>query len=138
MVQGPEHGIVHHRDRVERGCAEWLGEVRRKMAAVEVRGRTLPGVNGHVPDPRVLAVTGVLQCRLPDAQAVVLFGSRALGNWRPWSDLDLAAIGGPGDRDSEASLHQQAEAIARWLGFHLFRGQSGPSRPHGPRGGGPV
>ncbi len=83
------------------------------MAAVEVRERTSPDVNGHAPDPRALAVVGVLQSRLPDTQEVVLFGSRAMGNWRPWSDLDLAVIGVPRDRDSEVSLHQQAEAIAR-------------------------
>ena len=87
-VQEPEHGIVRHCDRVERGCAEGAGAVRRKMAAVEVRERTSPDVSGHAPGPRALAVVGVLQSRLPDAQGV-LFGSRAMGNWRPWSDLGL-------------------------------------------------
>ena len=83
------------------------------MAAVEVRERTSPGVNGHAPDPRALAVVGVLQGRLPDTKEIVLFGSRAMGNWRPWSDLDLAVSGVPADRASEDSLHQQAVAIAR-------------------------
>ena len=83
------------------------------MAAVEVRERTSPGVNGHAPDPRALAVVGVLQGRLPDTKEIVLFGSRAMGNWQPWSDLDLAVSGVPADRASEDSLHQQAVAIVR-------------------------
>lgn len=45
-----------------------------------------------VPDPRALAVAAALQARLPDAR-VLLFGSRAMGNWMPGSDIDLAVIG---------------------------------------------
>ena len=49
---------------------------------------------GHgVPDPLALALVTKLQERLPDAQ-VVLFGSRAIGDWSPGSDVDLAVIGG--------------------------------------------
>ena len=56
------------------------------------------------PDARALALAGALQARLPNAQ-VLLFGSRAIGNWQPRSDVDLAVIGG--DRDAaEAALAQ--------------------------------
>ena len=56
------------------------------------------------PDPRALALAGELQARLPGAQ-VLLFGSRAMGNWMPSSDIDLAVIGG--DRDAaEETLAQ--------------------------------
>lgn len=47
---------------------------------------------GHgVPDPLALTVAAELQAQLPDTE-VLLFGSRAIGNWRPESDIDLAAI----------------------------------------------
>ncbi|MCY4521941.1 MAG: nucleotidyltransferase domain-containing protein [Caldilineaceae bacterium] len=49
-----------------------------------------------VPDPRALAFAAELQERLADAQ-VLLFGSRATGDWRPGSDIDLAVIGGDPD-----------------------------------------
>ena len=67
-----------------------------------------PGQGG--PDARALALTGALQARLPDAE-VLLFGSRALGDWRPESDLDLAVIGN--DRDAaEEALAQSAALCA--------------------------
>ncbi len=53
------------------------------------------------PDPRALALAGDLQASLPDAQ-VLLFGSRATGDWRPSSDIDLAVIGGDKDAAEEA------------------------------------
>lgn len=53
------------------------------------------------PDPRALALAGELQARLPDVQ-VLVFGSRAVGNWHPGSDLDLAVIGGNADAAEEA------------------------------------
>lgn len=83
------------------------------MAAAEVRSRTATDVNVRAPDPRAVAVISMLQSRVPDTQDVVLFGSRAMGNWRPESDIDIAVIGMSGDRDSELALHQQAAAIAK-------------------------
>ena len=56
------------------------------------------------PDPRALALVVELQARLPNAE-VVLFGSRAMGNWVPESDLDLAVIGGDRDAAEEALAH---------------------------------
>ncbi len=63
------------------------------------------------PDPRALAVARELQHQLPEAQEVVLFGSRARGNWHPWSDLDLAVIGGGSDKQDQYALRQQARKI---------------------------
>ena len=69
-----------------------------------------PGQGG--PDARALALTGALQARLPDAE-VLLFGSRALGDWRPESDLDLAVIGN--DRDAAEEAIAQSAALCAEL-----------------------
>lgn len=71
------------------------------MAAVWERF-TADSTQGHGgPDPRALALAGGLQASLPDAQ-VLLFGSRAAGNWQSGSDIDLAVIGGDRDTAEEA------------------------------------
>lgn len=54
-----------------------------------------------VADPRALA--------LPDAQ-VVLFGSRAIGDWQPGSDIDLAVIGGDRAAAEEAIAQLRSQA----------------------------
>ena len=60
------------------------------------------------PDPEALDAVRALQELWPDCQ-VVLFGSRAVGNWRPWSDLDIAVIGvSTDDRAAETALREQA------------------------------
>lgn len=56
------------------------------------------------PDPRALELVGELQRQLPDAR-VLLFGSRAIGDWWPGSDIDLAVIGG--------SKNAAADALAK-------------------------
>ena len=67
------------------------------MAAALERFTADPTQGHGDPDPRALALAGNLQASLPDAQ-VLLFGSRAIGNWQSGSDIDLVVIGG--DRDS--------------------------------------
>ncbi len=62
-----------------------------------------------VADPRALALAGNLQARLPDAQ-VVLFGSRAIGDWQPGSDIDLAVIGGDRAAAEEAIAQLRSQA----------------------------
>ncbi len=65
--------------------------------------------HGHgVPDPLALALVAKLQEQLPDTQ-VLLFGSRAVGDWRPGSDVDLAVIGGDRDATEEAIAQLQSE-----------------------------
>ena len=68
------------------------------------------------PDPRALALAGELQDRLPDAQ-VLLFGSRAMGNWQAGSDIDLAVIGSNRDT-AEAALAQSAAFCAELYAGH--------------------
>ena len=64
---------------------------------------------GHgVPDPLALTVAAELQAQLPDTE-VLLFGSRAIGNWRPESDIDLAVIGG--DRDAVQKAIAQMRSV---------------------------
>ena len=69
--------------------------------------------NGQ-PDPRALALIRALQQQLPDTQ-VVLFGSRAAGDWRPGSDIDLAVIGmpEPDSRDMLRNLTDLADTLAQ-------------------------
>ena len=69
-------------------------------------------VGNGAPDPRDLMLAGALQAHLPDAQ-VLLFGSRALGNWRPESDLDLAVIGT--DRAAAEEAIAQSAALCAEL-----------------------
>lgn len=76
--------------------------------------------HGHgVPDPLALALVAKLQAQLSDAQ-VVLFGSRAVGDWRPGSDVDLAVIGGDKDAVEEALAQLRSRAPhARAQLFHF-------------------
>ena len=73
------------------------------------------------PDPRALELVGELQQYLPDAR-VLLFGSRAIGDWRPGSDIDLAVIGGSKDTAEEvvAQIRSQ-EPHPRAQLFHFTR-----------------
>lgn len=82
--------------------------------------------NGR-PDPEALDAVRALQELWPDCQ-VVLFGSRAVGNWRPWSDLDIAVIGvSTDDRAAETALREQASEHLRmrnipvpWIQLNAF------------------
>ena len=81
--------------------------------ALEREQQTVDLEYGHgVPDPLALTVAAELQAQLPDTE-VLLFGSRAAGNWQPESDIDLAVIGG--DRDAAqkalAQMRSFCEAI---------------------------
>ncbi|MCE2468092.1 MAG: nucleotidyltransferase domain-containing protein [Caldilineaceae bacterium] len=71
------------------------------------------------PDPRALDLVGELQRQLPDAR-VLLFGSRAIGDWWPGSDIDLAVIGGSKDAaaDALAQLRSQEPHLRAQL-FHF-------------------
>jgi hypothetical protein len=69
----------------------------------------------HAADPDALALAAALQAALPDAQ-VVLFGSRAMGDWQPESDIDLAVIGG----DRDAAEETLAQLPFRTKGVQLF------------------
>ncbi len=86
--------------------------------------RTVDLKYGHgVPDPLALTVAAELQERLPDAQ-VLLFGSRAIGDWRPGSDIDLAVIGGDRDAAEEAIAQLQSqESRAHAQLFHFTRAE---------------
>ncbi len=64
---------------------------------------------GNGPDVRALELAGRLQRLLPDTQ-VLLFGSRAIGDWRAGSDIDLAVIGGDSDEAEEALAQLYAAA----------------------------
>lgn len=64
------------------------------------------------PDGRALALAQAVQDLLPEDAQVVLFGSRATGDWRPWSDLDLAVIGSDAGRGSGFALKDQANVLA--------------------------
>lgn len=70
----------------------------------------VPDAGHGEPDPRALAVAGALQRDLPEAE-VLLFGSRATGNWRPRSDIDLAVIGA--EEHTEPALKRQAKPHAK-------------------------
>ena len=66
------------------------------------------------PDPRALEVARNLQDCLPDHCRVVLFGSRATGDWTVRSDLDLAVIGlaGRSNLRAKTRVWEQAEILA--------------------------
>lgn len=64
------------------------------------------------PDARALALAQAVQDLLPEDAQVVLFGSRATGEWRPWSDLDLAVIGADASQASGFVLKDQAIGLA--------------------------
>ena len=72
-------------------------------------------------DPRALALAGALQKRLPEAD-VLLFGSRARGDWQPGSDIDLAVIGGDPDEAEEllAQICAQEQRYADQPSTQLF------------------
>ena len=73
------------------------------------------------PDPRALELVGELQQHLPEAD-ILLFGSRAVGDWRPSSDIDLAVIGGDPDAAEEAIAQLQSrESHAHAQLFHFTR-----------------
>jgi hypothetical protein len=67
-----------------------------------------PAYGQGSPDPRALELAGTLQQHLPEAD-VLLFGSRAIGDWRPQSDIDLAVIGGDPDAAEEAIAQLQSQ-----------------------------
>jgi len=46
-----------------------------------------------LPDQTILAMQRVF-ARYPEIQKVVIYGSRAKGNYRPGSDIDLTLLGG--------------------------------------------
>lgn len=62
------------------------------------------------PDPRALDLVGELQRQLPDAR-VLLFGSRAIGDWWPGSDIDLAVIGGSKDAAADALAQLRSQEL---------------------------
>ena len=77
----------------------------------ELYGTVEPGphtvdLGRGVPDSLALALVARLQAQLPDAQ-VLLFGSRAVGDWHPGSDADLAVIGGDREATEKALAHLQ-------------------------------
>ena len=76
----------------------------------------VPG-NG-APDPHALELVDELQRQLPDAR-VLLFGSRALGDWRPGSDIDLAVIGGDREVAEEALERLRADVLPHAQLFHF-------------------
>lgn len=78
------------------------------MAAALERCTADPTQGHDGPDPRALALAGDLQASLPDAQ-VLLFGSRAAGNWQSGSDIDLAVIGGDRGTAEEALAQMCAQ-----------------------------
>ena len=80
------------------------------MAAAPERFAADLGPGHGSPDPHALALAGALQDRLPDAQ-VILFGSRASGNWTAGSDVDLAVIGS--DRAAAEDALAQLQTVGR-------------------------
>lgn len=82
-----------------------------------------PAYGQGSPDPRALELAGALQQHLPEAD-VLLFGSRAIGDWRPQSDMDLAVIGGDPDAAEEAIAQLQSqEAHPHAQLFHFTRAE---------------
>lgn len=94
----------------------------RSMAAALERFAAGRSQGRGGPDPRALALAGELQARLPGAQ-VLLFGSRAMGDWMPGSDIDLAVIGGDRDTAEETLAQirgQAAQPYADWPSAQIF------------------
>ena len=61
------------------------------------------------PDPRACAVARAVEATVhPDR--VILFGSRARGDFRPDSDIDLLIVTGPGPLDRRTYQHTSAAA----------------------------
>lgn len=48
-------------------------------------------------------------CRFPEIEKAILFGSRAKGNFKPGSDVDLAVVGDRIGFDTVAKLHAMLE-----------------------------
>ena len=53
-----------------------------------------PRANGRMPDPRAVQLAQTLLERVP-ADNVVVFGSRARGDWHAHSDIDLLIVQAP-------------------------------------------
>lgn len=61
-------------------------------------------------DARALEVAGWLQARLPN-HTVLLFGSRARGDYKPHSDIDLIVLGEDNSSTWPQGLHSQAARL---------------------------
>ena len=68
---------------------------------------TVPGTAGLMPS--VIEALRSVFARHPEIDEVVLFGSRAKGNQRPESDIDLAVRGLDDDRAVEALAEELDE-----------------------------
>ena len=69
------------------------------------------------PDPTALTVARALQELWTDYR-LAIFGSRATGIWQPWSDLDLAVIGGAeGGHAASSRLAEEAKVHLRACGI---------------------
>lgn len=66
----------------------------------------------YAPDPRAVRLAKALRARVA-ADNIVLFGSRARGDWRPHSDIDLLIVQAPArERDRiQGTAHALASAI---------------------------
>ena len=85
----------------------------RKPLALDPAPDLGPGL-----DPQWLRDALVRLCAEPDVQAVIAFGSRARGDARPDSDLDLAVIA----RQPQLT---GADKLACWKRFHRALGRQG-------------
>ena len=95
-------------------------------------GDQLPAVVHPDPDPAGFDLCRDLAANA-DAQAVVLFGSRAAGGWDDQSDLDLIIIhGGADDDDRRKSL---GRALVKLKDRHYPGYRDRKSPHHGVRGG---
>ena len=65
-------------------------------------GEEMPAVVHPGPDPAAIALCHDLAAET-DAEAVVLFGSRATGGWDQQSDLDMSIVHGAGEAGEERS-----------------------------------
>lgn len=71
-----------------------------------------PRANGHMPDPRAVQLAQTLLERVP-ADNVVIFGSRARGDWHAHSDIDLLIVQAskPQHLDIDVKAHELASRI---------------------------
>lgn len=76
-------------------------------------GDQLPAVIHPAPDPAAIDLCRALVAQT-DAEAVILFGSRAAGGWDEQSDLDVIVIHGGAD-DDENSHADRRNALGRAL-----------------------
>lgn len=63
-------------------------------------------------------ITGVFAA-YPAVQKVVIFGSRAMGNYKPGSDIDLAITGDTLTFDDILQLHSQLEKLDTLYSFDM-------------------